>query len=234
MRRLAATLVHDVRLQWRQGFFLAGAFTAGFFLVLLMLVPVGEHARVVPPFALTNLITTTFYFVAGLVFFERGEGSLLALRATPLRREEYLLSKTATLTLLATLETLAIVAFARVGGIAWAPLLLGMVLASVLYTLIGFLVATRYESVTDFLIPSAGWLFVLSTPLLDYFGLWESAWFRLWPTQALLELLEASLAPAPAATLAYALLYPVVWIAGLGIAARSALGSFARRAPGAV
>jgi fluoroquinolone transport system permease protein len=62
-----------------------------------------------------NLQITTFFFVAGLLLLERDEGTLTALAVSPMSPALYLAVWTATLTILAAAETIAIVwlAFGR-------------------------------------------------------------------------------------------------------------------------
>ena len=123
---------------------------------------------------LGNLVMINFYFVAGLVLLEKGEGTLEAQVVTPLASWEYLAAKTLTLAALAVVEQVVIVWSAYGGGFAAGPLVAGVVLAGVLYTLTGFLLVARYRSINEFMFPSVFFTTVLSLPLLHYFGLWDA------------------------------------------------------------
>ena len=83
MRRLAAALACDARLQYRNGFYAAAAFVAVALVLLLRWVPQGYLGWLMPALVLTNMQVNTFYFVGGLVLLEKGEGSLEALVVTP-------------------------------------------------------------------------------------------------------------------------------------------------------
>ena len=128
MRRFLASLRRDVLLQVRYKLVAVSLFMVAFWSGLLALVPEAfrpEPTLFVPAFVVINLLTTTFYFICGLVLFEKGEAVLSALVTTPLRDREYLLSKVVSLTLLACFETLGIVVLFFGVDVNWGLLLTG-------------------------------------------------------------------------------------------------------------
>ena len=216
MSRLVATLGCDIRLQLRNGFYWVVAFLLVVILVLITQLPDLPWAVVLPPFLLGNLVTATFFFMAGLVLLEKGEGTLEAQIVTPLRVGEYLASKVFTLTALSLVENLLIVVIA--GGLDFSPvpLLLGIVLASILYCLAGFGAAARYESINELLFPTIVWVSVFALPIIDYAGLWSSWLMYLHPFQAPLVLLKGGFVPLAAWEWAYGIGWSAIWI-GLGL-----------------
>ena len=181
MHRLAATVRLDLRLQWRNGFYYVVAFVLACWFVLLTRLPAIDWGYVLPAVVFGNLVMVNFYFIAGLVLLEKGEGTLEAQVVTPLADWEYLASKTATLTALSLVEQVVIVWSAHGGGFAVGPLVAGIVLAAVLYTLVGFLLIARYRSINEYMFPSILFTAVLSLPMLHYFGLWDT-WLLLSPS----------------------------------------------------
>jgi hypothetical protein len=83
------------------------------------------------------------------------EESVMPDKQAPLREGEYLAAKVTTLTLLAMLEGLVIVALGWGTDLDLAPVVLGSLVIGVLYTLFGFLVVFRYDSINEFLLPGA-------------------------------------------------------------------------------
>jgi fluoroquinolone transport system permease protein len=210
MRRLIAAVGWDFRLQWRFGFFLVGAIVAVVTIALLRPF-VGEGLGfLIPAWALGNLAVTTFYFAACLVLFEKGEGTLEAILVSPLRPAEYLASKALSLSALATVETLLIVALVYPGELRWLPLGLATFGMSLLYVLIGFVAVARYDSITEFLFPSVFYVTLLQLPILDSLGLWHSPLLYLLPSQAFLLLAKAAVEPVDSGPLVYAALYLTV------------------------
>ena len=83
--RLLRTIVIDVRLQFRNGFYYASAFVAVVLVLFLSQLRAVDLGPWWPAIILENLVINAFYFMAGLVLLEKGEGTLEALVVTPLR-----------------------------------------------------------------------------------------------------------------------------------------------------
>lgn len=232
MSRFVATLRNDVRLQFRYGFYVAGAFVAAIWIAILAQLPPEGVRAALPAFLFLNGLTTTFFFVAGLVLFEKREGVLQALVVTPLREEEYLASKVTTLTLLATTEGVAIVLLGWGTDLRVAPIVLGSLIVGVIYTLFGFLVVFRYDSINEFLLPASLFMTVVQLPVLGSFGVWDAPYFWLWPTKGALLLFQAGFSPLGTGEWAYALLYSGLWIAVLVGLVRRAFRRFVVRGEG--
>ena len=203
MHRLAATVRLDLRLQMRNGF-----------------------CYVLPAVVFGNLVMVNFYFVAGLVLLEKGEGTLEAQVVTPLADREYLASKMLTLAALSLVEQVVIVWSAYGGGFAAGPLVAGVVLAGVLYTLTGFFLVARYRSINEFMFPSVLFTAVLSLPMLHYFGLWDTWLLHLHPFTAPLVLLGGAFRPLAPWEWAYGVLYSAAWAGLLLLAGRRAFDRF--------
>ena len=194
----------DITLQWKQGFYFVCVFAALAWIVFLSQFSKESLQYLLPPFLLLSLNITTYFFVAGLVLFEKGEGVLEGLVVTPLKIKEYLISKTATLTFLALLENLLIVILVYGFGIAVLPLITGIVFMSVIYVLIGFVVVARYDSISEYLLPSSFFIGVLQLPWIGYFELWNPHLFYVFPTQGPLLLLKWGFEPIEPWQIVYA------------------------------
>ena len=226
MHALAATLSLDFRLQARNGFYYAVAFVLACWFVLLTLLPAIDWGYVLPAVVFGNLVMVNFYFVAGLVLLEKGEGTLEAQVVTPLADWQYIGSKTATLTALSLVEQVVIVWSAHGGGFAGGPLAAGIALAAILYTLTGFVLVARYRSINEFMFPSVLFTAILSLPMLHYFGLWDSWLLYLHPFTAPLVLLAGAFRPMPAWQGVYGVLYGAFWGGLLLLAARRAFDRY--------
>lgn len=173
--RLVSTIRTDLRLQWRNGFYLAAAAVLVSTILVLRWIP-EEGARAIMPAALiSNIVTNTFYFAAAQVLLEHGEGTRIATAITPLRTGEYLTSKVITLAGLSLIETLSI-SVLGIGGdvlepIALASLALGVAMASILLTLAGIGFAAGYRSVNEAMMPSVLVVMIASIPVFGWYGL---------------------------------------------------------------
>ena len=222
MRRVAATVATDVRLQFRNGFYFATALVVVVSTLLLRWLPAEATRLILPVVILENVLMNTFYFVSGLLLLERGEGTFAAQSVTPLRDVEYLGSKLITLTALSLAESL-IIAAAVIGLDARLVLMaLGIALSAVLFCLAGVALVARYDSVNEFLMPSVLYTFVLTLPVLGVLGVGPPEWYMPHPMQGPLALLQIDVPMTPG-WLAYAIGYPIVWIAPAYLWSRRAL-----------
>jgi len=213
MNRLLASLLLDIKMQFRNGFYYVSAFVA--LMLVLLLRQFGEvnWALWWPVIILENLVINTFYFMSGLVLLEKAEGTLEAQIVSPLRPWEYLSGKIGSLAVLSLLESLVVVVAVSGASFNWLLLILGILCLVALYVLYGFLVVVRYDSIGEFILPSAIWTMGFSIPLLYYFNFWRSSWIFLHPLQAPLILMQSAFEKIPSLQIAYGLGYSLLWIA---------------------
>jgi len=232
VNRLAATFKLDFKVQYRQGFYFVSVFVMLTVAVIIPFVPTSA-GFIIPAVLLTNMVIITFVFLGGLLLLEKGQGTLEGLIVTPLRPEEYLVSKVVTLTTLAVAENIVITILAMFNGmlthVNWGWVLFGSVLSGMLYTLFGFLTVIRYNSLNDFLMPMVGATLVLQLPSMVCFGMPEFWLLYLLPTHGPLILFRAAIDIQHQWQVAYAVVYPTLWIALLFWVARRALHQFVTR-----
>jgi len=147
---LAAMLAWDVCIQARYGFYAVYAVVTGFYLVVLDALPASLVDRALVLVVVTDTAVLGFYFIGALVLIEKREGVLDALLVTPLGLRGYLLSKAASLTLLATLASGVVVGFTHGTRVAVAPLLAGVALTASLFVLVGVAAVARFDTVNRY------------------------------------------------------------------------------------
>lgn len=226
MSRLTATTRLDMGVQTRAKLYhvsIGIAVIVG--LAIRFLLPEQYIAALMPAFYLATVGGTTYMFVAGMLMFEKSERTLAAQIVSPLTIDEYLLAKTASLLLVVLIEG-TIVLLLGVGFSAYNPLPLyaGIILMAIMNTLGGFIQASRYNSVTDFLVPATAVLLVTQLPLLLITGISDNPLWYLIPTAAPVLLLQAAFTPEMIENweIVYGVVYSILWIVGLFIWARRA------------
>ncbi|MGC7102967.1 fluoroquinolone transporter permease [Amycolatopsis lurida] len=222
MNRLGAVLRLELRLQRRYKFVHAAVFSGVLWLALLLPMSPGLRAAAKPYVLLGDLTIVGFFFIAGAVFFEKGERTIDAVVASPLRFGEYLAAKVIGLTALSVL--IAVEVATATSGVGYhLPLLLaGAVLGTVLMLLIGFVSALPFTSVSDWFMPAVFPIAVFNLPILGYSGLWDTDWLYLVPTYGPLLFFGAAFDQLTLETwqVIYGLGYPVLAAAGLWLLAR--------------
>ncbi len=228
MTRLANAARLELILQVRQRFLHAAVFSGLIWLAVLL--PLSPGLRpVAEPYVLAGDTTIIgFFFIAGTVFFERQERTLSAIISTPLRFTEYLFAKL--VVLLAVSLSIAVVVVSIVHGLAYhaGPMILGVALGTLLMLLVGFTTSLPFASISDWFLAATVPLAVLNLPVLYLSGVWPNPVLYLLPTQGPLLLLgsafdQVSLTPWQAG---YAVVYPVVCLAGFWWAAKVLFGRY--------
>ena len=167
-------------------------------------------------------------FVGALVLFEKSENVLQALVITPMKTDDYLLSKITALTILSIISASIFVTLLYVFSnvnFNVIYLVLGVILTSVMLILVGFIFVSRLKSINEYLMAMVILFLGLTfPPMLQLSGLYESMIFYLWPTQASFELFigvfnEASL---ESWEIVYGIGYQIFWIVLLFYFARRA------------
>jgi fluoroquinolone transport system permease protein len=218
MTRLLNALRLEATLQYRQKFLHAAVFSGLIWLAVLLPMPQRLRPLVEPYVLLGDIAIIGFFFIGGVVFFEKQDRTLSALIATPLRFWEYLAAKLAVLLAVTLVVAVTVVSIADGFAYRLAPLVAGVLLGALLMLLVGFITSLPFRSVSDWVMTAVIPLTVMSgLPVLYYSGVWPHPVGYLIPTLGPLLLLgsafdQATLAPWQ---VVYALVYPAACTAGL-------------------
>lgn len=227
--RLASAARLELTLQSRQKFLHAAVFSGLMWLAVLLPMP-ARLRPVAEPYVLAGDVALIgFFFIGGVVFFEKQERTVGAIVSTPLRFWEYLTAKITVL--LAVSLFVAVVVATSALGFDYRPLHLvcGVLLGTLLMLLVGFCTSLPFSSVTDwFLAASIPLAVMLVPPIVFYSGLWPHPVLYLAPMQGPLLLLGAAFDQVDLAgwQLGYALSYPLGCAAGLYWAAKAMFGRY--------
>ncbi len=201
MRRLLQAIKTDMIVQFRNNLYHVGILISLLIAVALsQLASPNQLANVIPAAMLLIIGGTTMLYVAGMVIFEKDEGTIAATIVSPLKDVEYLTSKVVSLVLLATFESLisiygAIGIHFMSGDAVWPNpvwLILGILSISVLFTLVGVAIVVRYQRITDFLIPMAGVAVLMQLPFMYFWGIFKHQSLLFIPTSAPTMLMEGA------------------------------------------
>ncbi|MQA25596.1 MAG: hypothetical protein GEU94_09000 [Micromonosporaceae bacterium] len=213
--RLVGAARLELRVELRHGIVLVALVMTAGWTVALLAMP-AWLARAVGPYVLmADTAAFGAFFVAALFLYERGEGALAALVASPLRFGEHLGVRLTTLTLLAvgSAVPVALAAYRGVGGLGLV--LLGVCLVSLLILALNISVVTAHRTLMDFLVVAPVFLAPLMVaPLARLAGLATHPLLHLVPTTGAADLLRAPVAPPSPGRIAATAGYLLLWIAG--------------------
>jgi len=167
-------------------------------------------------------------FVGALVLFEKSENVLQALVLTPMKTEEYILSKVISLTILSIVSAILFVTLMVVFNdteFQLTYLVIGIILTSVMLILLGFIIVSRVQNINGYMLGIIiCFLGLTFPPLLDLFGLFENPVFYFWPTQASFILFDGVFLTSTLELweIIYGIGYQVFWIGILYYGAKKA------------
>ncbi|WP_199618956.1 fluoroquinolone export ABC transporter permease subunit [Paenibacillus alkalitolerans] len=221
MRRLLSAIAFEMKLQFRHGFYTAYILISAVYIAILRAIPdagVRKTAETVITFS--DPATLGFYFVGGMVLLEKNQRILDPLMVTPFTPDEYLISKTVSLTVLSAAAGSAV----RIGAFGfegdWVAFAAGLVLSSVFFTLFGIGVAVRCHGVNQYFIGSTAASLVLCVPILQTLHIWNAPWFYALPSHASLLFIGSSFERLPGWMYLYGISVLSLWIAGAYVWAR--------------
>jgi fluoroquinolone transport system permease protein len=167
-------------------------------------------------------------FVGALVLFEKSENVLQALVITPMKVDEYIISKISSLTILSIISAIIFILLLNIfSGIEFNILFLlsGIIITSVMLILLGFILVSRVKSLNEYLLAMIiSFLALLFPPMLYLSGLYENVIFYLWPTQASLLLFTGVFNSSNLELweIGYGIIYQIIWIGLLYFIAKKA------------
>ncbi|MGW0162598.1 fluoroquinolone export ABC transporter permease subunit [Mycobacterium sp. NPDC003323] len=237
MSRLLTSLRLELTVQARQKFLHAGIFSGLIWLAVLL--PMPEHLRpIAEPYVLVGDIAIIgFFFIGGAVFFEKQERTLAAIISTPLRFWEYLGAKLIVLVSISASVALTVTTVAEGRSYHLLPLLTGVILGTLLMLLIGFISSLPFASVTDwFLAATIPLTVMLVPPVVAYSGLWPHPVLSVIPTYGPMLLFGAAFDQVTLGygQILYAVVYPLLCVAGLCWAAKAMFNRFVVERSGAL
>lgn len=214
MNRLLAQLRWETTVQFRQGIFYAAAFVAAVWALTIYWVPDAGIKPVLVSVLFIDLGVFGFFFMPGMYYLEKGERVLEGLVITPLRAWEYLSAKVAVLSMAAMAVGVAVTLIVFGAALNWLWFVIGMLAMSYPLSLLGFVIAARFNGISEYLLPGAFFLALMQIPLLTYLGIVPSPLLYLLPSGPGMIFLTASFGSAPLWQLIFAMLYTVALCVG--------------------
>lgn len=211
MKRFLAAVKLDICLQFKYGIYLVYGIITFFYILLLSFLPKNISTFLTPFIIFSDPSFLGFFFLGGLIFFEKDEGTIQSIVITPLKIEEYILSKVVSLTIVALISGF-LVSIVNYKSINYFILFLAIFLTSTFFTLLGFIAVIKLKSVNEYLLASILYLSILGLPILEYFNLYKSNFFYLLPTQASLILFQSAFNHIDLVKILYAIFYLVLSI----------------------
>ncbi|WP_175073806.1 hypothetical protein [Terribacillus sp. AE2B 122] len=183
-------ILQDIKFQLRHGFYLAYSIISIFYIFFLYYLP-DKHIELIASLIIfSDPSTLGFFFMGGLLLLEKDQHIFDPLFITPLSLHRYICSKISSLCLLSIVSSLIIkiIVFGIYDHIL--IMLTGVLLTSLLFSLLGIVIASKSRSLNHFFLLAAiytTWLFLPILPAVDMVHHWL---FYLLPTTGSLLLIS--------------------------------------------
>lgn len=185
--RFVHLLRWDMRFQARYGFYLLYGFLTALYTLVLVSLPPSWQSRAAALLIFSDPAAMGLFFMGAIILLEKSQRVTPCLAASPLRAREYVCSK------VLSLSTIALPAAAVLGTAVKCSrlpgMLLGTFLSSVLFTLLGLIIAARISSLNRFLLVTVPVEILAFLPAaLHLFGV-SPAWLGWYPANACMDLI---------------------------------------------
>lgn len=215
--RLLKLLKWDFVFQVKYGIIIASIFITTVWLGMISLLPAHTMDYVIPIAFITDFAVTGFLFIAAMLFFDKGQGTLATIITSPIKVSEYILSKIISLSILICFIAVTIVfGVNMIKGISinYLFVIIASILSSSFFILLGFIISTFYKSFTDMLMPMGVVFSFLFIPLLiyinaDILNFLEYIVF-IWPTYSMMILIDATLGNTSSISVILSIIYILI------------------------
>lgn len=206
----------DLRVIWRTGYVHAIIVLFLLFLLILSFVPHVDFisfSDIVSAIILLDEVIAPVLLVGLLLLYERGEGSMIALAATPIRHITYLAAKLAVVATICATGGIFLVALIYDGQLNLLLLAAGLLGIATISALAGILTVAPCDTLYRFILPMMGMITFLSIPGYAVLFGWRHWLLDLHPTAPALALLEGAFTALPPERLIYGIAGTLIWLA---------------------
>ncbi len=180
----------DIRFQIKYGFYLLYGLVTLLYLALLSFIPADYKKSVAGLIIFTDPATLGLFFMGSIVLLEKSQRVLASLAVSPLRVSEYIFSKVFSLGLLSSAVAMIIGGVSGTHSIWWTGI--STWVGSVVFSLIGIILATKANSLNGFILLTVPIMLVMLLPAIGEVLGYRYAALIIHPGVALFQLIEGN------------------------------------------
>lgn len=207
MKTLFKLVLWDLKIQARNGILTVAIIIAAIYTGLFLLFGLKNNDKALIAILFSDPIFMGYIFTGVLVLFEKSENTLQAMVVTPVKIGQYLISKAISLTLISLMICFAMVFSSHGLQFKSINFITAVFLSSFLFIFLGFLGVTRVKTFNQYILVIPFFFLPLVLPFLNFFGITQSYWLYIIPTQASLILFESAFDKIRVSEIIYAVIY---------------------------
>jgi len=187
--RMIKLILGDIRFQFKYGFYFIYAVFCALYVFLLFIFPEAWREKAASIMIYSDPAAMGLFFMGAIVLLEKSQRVLNALAVSPVKVCEYIVAKIVSLAYISVLVSLML---ALAAGLETIPIvLITTALTSIIFTLLGLLVATKANSLNQYLIATVPLEIVCMIPPIIYLFA-PTAIMRWYPLNGSIALISSS------------------------------------------
>lgn len=206
--RICNLILWDIRFQIKYGFYFLYTVLTVLYLAVILSLPTAWRQTVATVLIFSDPAAMGLFFMGAIVLLEKSQRVPCAFAVSPVKTAEYVMSKLLSLSVI-SLVVAAILA-AATGEERMGLVLLGTFCSGVIFTLFGVIVATRIESLNQFILWTVPVEILGFVPALLHLAGILPEWFRFYPANICMDMVAGKM-PAAAQVGILVILIAVLW-----------------------
>lgn len=196
--RLSRLFMWDMRFQARYGFYFLYAVLTAIYGIALFAFPMSWRDKTAAILIFSDPASMGLFFMGAIVLLEKSQRIPCAFAVSPVRAAEYILSKVCSLSVISLAVAAVLALIADVDHLS--VVLLGTVISSAVFTLMGIIVATKINSLNQFILWTVPVEILCFVPAVLHIFKITPGWMRYYPVNVCMDMVMGNV-PSMAAIL---------------------------------
>ncbi|MFA6844280.1 MAG: hypothetical protein WCR02_00995 [Sphaerochaetaceae bacterium] len=172
--RIRNLLIGDIRFEFKYGFYFIYLILTIFYLALLLAFPASWRQKAATLMIFSDPAAMGLFFMGAIVLLEKSQRVIDALTVSPVTVTEYIASKVISLSFISVIVAMVLALFSGNGNLIW--IFVGTLLSSIIFSLLGLIVATKISSLNQFFVRTIPIEILCFAPAaLFFFDYWPQA-----------------------------------------------------------
>lgn len=207
--RLGSLFLWDIRFQAKYGFYFLYAVLTAIYTIALFAVPESWKEKTAAILIFSDPASMGLFFMGAIILLEKNQHTPCAFAVSPVRPMEYIIAKVSSLSAI-SLVVAAILALAA--GVNHLHIVLpGTVISSAIFTLLGIIIATKINSLNQFILWTVPLEILCFVPAILHLFKITPAWLRYYPINICMEMVSGC-APSPIGILVVLILIAILLV----------------------
>ena len=192
--RLKSLFLLDMRFQAKHGFYFLYVVLTVIYAAVLLAVPESWKEKTAVILIFSDPASMGLFFMGAIVLLEKSQHTPCAFAVSPVRPMEYIIAKVSSLSAVSLVVAAILALIARVDNLH--IVLLGTVISSVVFTLLGIMIATKIISLNQFILWTVPIEIVCFVPAILHLFKLTPVWLWYYPINVCMEMVSGH-APSP-------------------------------------